>query len=1088
MTSIERIGRYPVLGEIGRGGMGVVYRAQDLDLDRPVAIKVLSEVWTDNEEHASRFEREARTLARFNHPNIATIYGVGSTDAGQRFLVLELIEGESLASRLARGVPPFPETLSIAAQMAAALDAAHRREVIHRDLKPDNVLLDLEGRVKVLDFGLAKSLSSGPRAPRVKSVGTDTDTIQVHREFATEPGLVAGTPSYMSPEQIRGSELTAASDLFSFGCVLYECLTGRRVFQADNLGDSIASTLTLEPDWELLPNEVPEAIVGLLRRCLDKDATERPKNAATLAEVLEAAQHGTTSVRLTQQANRVPTNLPSRASSFVGRAKELAQASALLAKTRLLTFTGSGGSGKTRLAVELAEQSSSRYPDGVWLVSLAEVVDGTQVAAALREALSIREQAHVSDLEVVVGSLAEHGALLVFDNCEHVLSDCARVAEAILERCPAVEILATSREGLGISGETTFVVPSLSFAVTAGNSNVDALAELDAVNLFVDRARSARPGFRLDEDNAAFVADICRRLDGIPLAIELAAARVRAMAPEQVAKRLEQSFRILTGGSRAALPRQQTVRATFDWSYELLSEPERQLLRRLSVFAGGCTLESAEIVAADPDDADGAIADWEVLDLITALVEKSLVQYDETTDRYRLLETAREFGREELAKEPDGATVRSRHVAFFLELAETAAPHLVAADQVEWMNRLDAEVENLRAALDWCDAAGECHSALKIVASVWRFWNVRGHARIGLESVRRALDGCPKRDRARAEALSGAGVLARQLGDTSSARQFQADSLTVAEEIGDTPARAQAHYSLAILGLFDPRESIEPAREHLQHALELFRENDDMRGIANVLNSLGWIAQSEGALDQATTRYEEALALRRRIGELNGVAMALGSLGLVARDRGDLARSRQLLEESLALLTQLDAKTGIGWMLENLGMLERSEGNFAVAIERMKNSLVMRRQADNDRGVATSLLGLVDITLQDPNATAESRLATRTPLSEALSIVEKHGIPFDTTGALETTARFLFHLGDLRGATILAERAAVSRADLRGPSLDDPFHDNQEIRAAAVKTFGEDEATRLAEEARQRPLADALSLAVRLVTGAAGNR
>ena len=450
----------------------------------------------------------------------------------------------------------------------------------------------------------------------------------------------------------------------------------------------------------------------------------------------------------------------------MGRERELGEAAALLGAHRLVTLTGPGGTGKTRLALQAAAEVLEAHPDGVWLVELAALADPALVPQAVAAAVGVREEPGRPLPATLTDALRPKRLLLVLDNCEHLLDACARLADALLRACPHVRVLATSREALGLAGETAWRVPSLTVPDVADTQHAPDVADVAryaAVRLFADRAAAVQPEFVLTDENAAAVAQICARLDGIPLAIELAAARVRVLPPRQLLERLDDRFRILTGGSRTALERHQTLRAAVDWSYDLLTEPERALFARLAVFAGGWTLEAAEQVGAGE-----GIESPEVLDLLTRLADQSLVVAQEQPDgtaRYRLLESLRQYGRDKLAARAEAPAVRDRHLAHFLALAERADPGLYGPDAPAWIERLEVEHDNLRAALDWAlgPAAGQGQAArgLRLAGALEYFWFLRVHRREGLARLQQALahtDDAPSA--ARAQALYSAGALA----------------------------------------------------------------------------------------------------------------------------------------------------------------------------------------------------------------------------------------------------------------------------------------------------------------------------------------
>ena len=456
-----------------------------------------------------------------------------------------------------------------------------------------------------------------------------------------------------------------------------------------------------------------------------------------------------------QALSAIPNNLPVQLTSFVGRARELAELQRLLSTTRLLTLTGSGGVGKTRLSLQVAASLIDAFADGVWFVELAPLADPALIPQSIASALGVREQSGQPLLVLLSEYLHTRKALLVLDNCEHLVAECAQVAEVLLRAAPGLKILASSREALGIGGELAWHVPSLSLPDPRQLPVLADLSQYEAVRLFVERAAFALPAFKLSDINAPTVVKICQRLDGIPLAIELAAARVKALPIESIASRLDDRFRLLTGGSRTALPRQQTLRALIDWSHSLLSEPERILLRRLSVFSSGWTLEAGEAVCAG--DGIGAL---DVVDLLAHLVDKSLVLLDEELARYRLLETIRQYAREKLLDSGEGAQVRSRHLGFYVRLGKEFSSEILGPGETLWLNRLELEHDNVRRAIEWSLESADALSGMRLTAALHLFWQQRYTAE-GLDYLR-ALLAQPEamgRTPARARALQSRGSL-----------------------------------------------------------------------------------------------------------------------------------------------------------------------------------------------------------------------------------------------------------------------------------------------------------------------------------------
>jgi predicted ATPase/class 3 adenylate cyclase/Tfp pilus assembly protein PilF len=650
-----------------------------------------------------------------------------------------------------------------------------------------------------------------------------------------------------------------------------------------------------------------------------------------------------------------PNNLPQQATSFVGRVAELADLRRLLAGSRLLTLTGSGGCGKTRLALQVAADALERFPDGVWLVELAAVAEPALVPQSVAQVLGLKEEPGTPIERALAAHLRDKRLLLVIDNCEHLLDACARLVDTLLKQCPDVRILASSREALGIGGEQAYRVPSLSLPDPRQRHTAVSVVAFEAVQLFVDRALLARADFAVDDRNAGAIASICSRLDGIPLALELAAARVRSLSAEAIDGKLNERFRLLTGGSRTALPRQQTLRSLIDWSYDLLNEPARRLLQRLSVFAGGWTLEAAERVCAG-DGLDGDA----ILDLVISLAEKSLAAADtgDGAPRYRMLETVRQYARERLHEAGDGEPLRRRHRDYFLELAEDANARLSGPEQAAWLRRLEVEHENLRAALEWSAVDDDPAPGFRLCAAMQRFWSTRGHLNEGREWCARCLDragaGAPTHERA--QALAGAGALAMEQGEYATARALLEAGLSIMRTLGDRRGTASSLASLG--GIAREQGDYERARALYEESLAIRRESGDRSGIATSLNSLGLVARELGDYAAAKRLYEESLAIDRELGDRRSIAVSLNNLGLMACDLDEIATARVLLEESLAIRRELGDRRGIASSLNNLGDVAREQGDCATAARLLDESLSIRRELGDQRGIAISLCAL----------------------------------------------------------------------------------------------------------------------------------
>lgn len=648
-------------------------------------------------------------------------------------------------------------------------------------------------------------------------------------------------------------------------------------------------------------------------------------------------------------------NLPQQLTSFIGREKEQNDVKSLLASTRLLTLTGAGGSGKTRLSLQAAVEVLEAYPDGVYLIELAPLSDPALVLQTVALVLGVKEQAGQPLEQTLMDFLASKRLLLLLDNAEHLLSACAQLATTLLLSCPQICLLVTSREALGVAGEQTYPVPSLSLPDPQQPATVESVSLYEAVRLFIDRARSVKPDFAVTNDNAPTVAQLCFRLDGIPLALELAAARVRAMSIEQIALRLDDRFRLLTGGSRTALPRQQTLRALVDWSYDLLSEPERLLLCRLSVFVGGWTIEAAEAIVAGEEIEEG-----DVLDLLLSLVEKNLVVYTEQqgNGRYRLLETLRQYAQDRLIERGGAEQIRQRHLTYFIELAETVRPKLVGAEQAEWMARLEMEHDNLRAALAWCDhAVNGTEIGLQLTAALLTFWDRRGYWNEGLEQYRSALrrPNAAAPTKARADALRGAGMLARYQSDYRTSRQMFEEVLTIREALGDRAGTAQALNNIGAIELRQGNEA--EAKALYEQSLSIRRELGDKSGMAASLLNLGTVAQETGQNAEALQYYQESLVLYGEIGDTGNKTILLTNLGNLALGQKQYVQARAFYEESLALARSNEDKFAIALALVNLAPLLCTQGEYAQAQASLAECLVLCQELGEQRLIAYTLEG-----------------------------------------------------------------------------------------------------------------------------------
>jgi predicted ATPase/transcriptional regulator with XRE-family HTH domain len=819
---------------------------------------------------------------------------------------------------------------------------------------------------------------------------------------------------------------------------------------ADRAGLSVKGLSALEGGKRQTPYR---HTVTLLATALGLTASE----TATLeAAVVRARAPASAGASVMRSENRAPgetvpqlvpippepcSNLPAPLTSFIGREREQAEVVAVLGRARLVTLTGAGGCGKTRLALAVAGRAAAAYPEGVWLVELAALADPALLPQTVVLALGLQEQPGRSPLETLAGYLKHRCLLLVLDNCEHLVGACAELAVTLLQRCPQLRILATGREPLAAPGEALYRVPSLSVPDLAHLPSPDRLAQYEAVQLFVERAQARRTDFALNSRNAEAVAQVCVRLDGMPLAIELAAARIDMLPVQTIAARLDDRFRLLTGGPRTALPRHQTLRATLDWSHDLLSLPEQVLLRRLAVFAGGCTLEAAETVCIGE-----ALAKEEILDLLGSLIHKSLVQAEEIdgSPRYHLLETVRQYGYDLLVAAGEEAAVQDAHLAYFLALAERAYSAFWGPEEGHWIARLEAEHDNLRAALRWSLRADVAVAGLKLVDALGTFWYKYGHLREGLAWLGAALaKGSTAVPQLRARALYWAGLMAWTQGDNEQARTAFETCRALSHEVRD---KVGAGYCLNMLGdIALYQGNPERARALVEESLALLEESlahDRTAGDPSALSSvdetpswrvgsgpfsrrrcIGLIAESRmrlgdvvlaaGDHGRAVALYEASLALAHTVGDSSRMGYALMRLGQIAKDQGDNKRAIAFFTESLELFRLLGNRNV--WALSSLtiklGLVALEQGEHRRAEDLLQRGLKLLWEAGIKREMAACLEGLAAL------AGAQGRWLEAAQLLGAAAVVR------EAHGALQRHSEQV-----LRDRTVAAAQVALGEA------------------------------------------------------------
>jgi predicted ATPase/class 3 adenylate cyclase len=659
-----------------------------------------------------------------------------------------------------------------------------------------------------------------------------------------------------------------------------------------------------------------------------------------------------------------PNNLPRQLTTFVGRQDQIGEAKRVLASTPLLTLTGPGGVGKTRLAIEIAGELLDEFEEGIWFVDLGPLTDPDLVIPAIAVAVGVMHAPGQPILDTVTEYLRGRRVLLVLDNCEHLLEVTARSVDALLRSCGQLRVVATSREGLAIGGEAVFPVPSLSLpdpeTATSGE-----LPQYEAIQLFVERAIAAVPGFKITDRNASAIAQICLRLDGVPLALELAAARVRALPVEQIAARLDDRFRLLTGSSRVTVPRHQTLRQTIDWSHDLLADDERAVLRRLSVFVGGCSLDAAEaICTGEPVEVHA------VLDILSRLVDKSLLvaETEATEARYRQLETIRQYARDRLLESGEAEAALRRHRDWFLGMVARAEPEFFrGAESGESLERLDREHDNLRAALQWSlDEPNEEREGLRLAAGLWRFWEIHGHLAEGRRWLELFLEATGGEVSAlQADAYTGAGILAFMLGDHTAASALHERSLELHRQVGDPDGIAFAANNLANAAVLSGDYA--NARRLYETVIPWARDRGDPRGLGFAIVNMAEAVAADGEPELARSQYDEGIAAFREAGDRWGEAVALDSLGVMLGRQGDHEEARRVHDQAVTISRAIGDERGVARALAHLGDVAARTEDLERARSLYIESLEIRRALGDRPGIASGMEKLASvITARDP--------------------------------------------------------------------------------------------------------------------------
>lgn len=895
--------RYELSKHVAVGGMGDVWEASDLFIGRTVAVKILKDEYAGAPGFLERFRAEARNAASVNHEGIAIVHDYGELE-NTAYLVMELVPGETLSAVLKRESSlPTGRVLDIVAQTASALQAVHEAGLTHRDIKPENLLMTPGGRVKITDFGIARL----------------TDQVSL-----TSAGQVMGAVEYISPEQVSGRPASPATDIYSLGIVAYEALAGRRPFTGESqVAIALAHINETPPD---LPSHVPAAVRNLVLSCMAKNQSDRPASAGDLAQVAQGLRPGNVagSKRAGRDARqRHRGNLPAEISSFVGRRRQLQDVKTNLASSRLVTLVGPGGVGKTRTALRTAADLERGVADGVWLAELAGLHDGNLVPQAVMTSVGLRDESDRWPLSRLSDHIADKEMLLVLDNCEHLVDACAVLADSLLREAPKLRILATSRQPLRIAGERVVTIDPLSLPRSDGPLVPERVAQSEAVALLIERAGASGADLRLTENNVADVVELARQLDGIPLAIELAAVRLRTLGLEQLVGRLSDPFRLLSGGSAAAPARQQTLEATIAWSHDLLGSEERRVLRRLSVFPASFTLDAAErvCVAGPPPSPD-------VLDALTALVDRSFINIERTGRqvRYRLHETMRHFAIMRLRAAGEERLARHAHLSFFAEMcrrADSDGREVDDESKLAFLEALDAEAENIRGALGLCLAEPTyTEVGLKMATGLGRYWTNRALSE-GVHWIDVLLDRPTSDESARGRALFVRSYLAVAQSDHPAGLEAAAEAARIARAGGDDVLLVRILAMEAALHVMD--SDLPSARGASVEAHELADAlGNDIAHIA-AAQSEALIASMDGDFVRMREVGLAAAERCRRVHEIYMLSTHLTSAGVASMMLGDYAQAESALIEALKATILLDDRPGLVLRLQALA------GNAAMA-------------------------------------------------------------------------------------------------------------------------------------------------------------
>jgi predicted ATPase len=1019
---------------LGQGGMGQVWLANHLLLNEPRAVKFV----LDSGLEERFIFVEARNALRLLHPHIVRVHDL-SQYHNIPFIAMEYVAGDDLKTFLQRrGKLTTNEILLLLQPLADALNYAHGLGLVHRDIKPANILVATDGTLKLSDFGIVKDV---------------TNMLDL-----TEGYYGLGTPRYMAPEQAKG-QATSLSDQYALGIMLYEMLTGQTPFKGSRYAVVIQHVTVAPPPLTQFEPLIGAALSSVVLKALAKNPAERYPSVLDLANAFAQAttqpQPDSLTVAINYNSANLypartalplpPHNLPGELERVLGREKEIAEISALLQEpiTRLVSLTGVGGTGKTRLSLAVAGNLLGKhaFKDGIYFVPVENVTERNTLVATLVQTLGIKEVAGLDLFTVLTNFLSGKQLLLILDNFEQlVASGATLLAEVLKAAAPGLKILVTSREILNLSQEIEYKVDPLTLPAQSQGRVVvispDSLREYAAIALFEQRARAVKADFALTDENIASVVEICNRLDGLPLAIELAAARIKILPPAKLLERL--NLKLLTGGRRDLPQRQQALRSTIDWSYDLLSNSEKQLFRRLAIFAGGTTFEAADAVCNAESDLD-----LDLLDGLQSLLNKSLVRVLEDTTtgefRYTMLQTIRQYALEKLEETGEVEQLSEHYSVYFVELAERLDAKLRTAEQLAALKQYDTEYANLQEVLYQVTEKRDGNHAFRLAAAMGYFWRTRGYWSEGRNYLGKALalEGAKNY---RGKVLVQASDFARLQADNATAQVYAEENLNIQRELEDPAGVAQA---TVVLGNAVVAVDLIKAKRFYEESLPmLMKEAGSKSWLALILNNLGFISLRQANYEAATKYYEESLALRREIGIKIEIAASLSNLGAVAGMQNDLAACRRYGKESLVLRREMGDVSGIATSLYNLGLVSFNLGDYRAAQEYTEESLPLLNKVGDKTGLGRSLLTLAQVFnrqrfYQKGKQYADESIRLRRELGEKRALAEAlntkgyyalHEADFEEAqAALEESRHLYLELGDKSGiATAINNLGSVA--------------------------------------------------------------